>query len=108
VITVDDDIVLDLLESMDSKMEDLKNDNEMIRKDIEYLKSNPVQSGETSSVICTCDAEKIWKNITLTFIKDQEKAFESYKDTVKTDLNEIRMMVKKLENVIIELRKQSD
>jgi peptidoglycan hydrolase CwlO-like protein len=108
VIIVDDDIVLGLLEEMDSEINELKSDNKSMRKEIDDLKSNPVQSVESQAVECTCDEQEKWRRITLMFIEDQETALNDHKDAVKSDINRIEAQVSKLEGSITDMRKQID
>ena len=103
---MDDDIVLGLLEEMDSKIEELENDNMSMRKEIDDLKSNPVQSVESQTVGCTCPEQEKWRRITLMFIEDQETALNDHKDAVKSDINRIEAQVSKLEGSITDMRKQ--
>ena len=103
---MDDDVVLGLLEEMDSKIDELKSDNKSMRKEIDDLKSNPVQSVESQAIECTCAEQEKWRGITLMFIDDQEKALKDHKDAVKSDINGIRSDVKKLEGSIVDMRKQ--
>jgi peptidoglycan hydrolase CwlO-like protein len=103
---MDDDVVLGLLEDMDSKIDELKSDNKSMIKEIDDLKSNPVQSVESQTVECTCAEQEKWRGITLMFIDDQEKAFEDFKDTVKSNVNRILAHVNKLEDNIVDMRKE--
>lgn len=103
---MDDDAVLRLFKSMDSKIEELKNDNKSMRNEIKALKSNPAQYGESQTVGCTCDEQEKWRRITLMFIDDQEKALNDHKDSMKSDINQIQAHLNRLENNITELRKQ--
>jgi len=106
VITVDDDVVLELFETMDAKIDSIETDNKALKTEIELLKSNPHNAEIPQAVECTCEPERIWKDITLTFIKDQEKAFDEYKHDMKNDLNQMQTRINKLQDGIGELRKQ--
>jgi len=103
---MDVDVVLGLLEEMDSKIDELKSDNKSMRKEIDDLKSNPVQSVESQTVECTCAEQEKWRRITLMFIDDQEKALKDHKDAVKSDINRIEAHVNKLEDNIVDMRKE--
>ena len=105
---MDDDVVLGLLEEMDSKIDELKSDNKSMRKEIDDLKSNPVQSLESQTVECTCAEQEKWRGITLMFIDDQEEALKDHKDAVKNDINRIQAQVIKLEGSITDMRIQID
>ena len=104
---MDDDIVLGLLEEMDSDINELKNENKSMRKEIDDLKYNPVQSVESQAVECTCAEQEKWRKITLMFIDDQEKALKDHKDAVKSDINRMQAQVSKLEGSITDMRKQA-
>ena len=103
---MDDDVVLGLLEEMDSEINELKNDNKSMRKEIDDLKSNPVQPVESQAVECTCAEQEKWRGITLMFIDDQEKALKDHKDAVKSNVNRILAHVNKLEDNIVDMRKE--
>ena len=105
---MDDDVVLGLLEDMDSKIDELKSDNKSMRKEIDDLKSNPIQSVESQAVECTCAEQEKWRKITLMFIEDQETALNDHKDAVKSDINQMQAQVSKLEVSITDMRKQID
>jgi len=103
---MDDALVLEIINGMDEKIDSIQTDNEMLKKDVEYLKANSNQYVETHAVECTCDPEKKWRSITLTFIEDQEKAFKDFKEIMETDVYNIRRDIKKVEENILEVRKQ--
>lgn len=105
---MDDDVVLGLLEEMDSEINELKNDNKSMRKEIDDLKSNPVQPVESQAVECTCAEQEKWRKVTNVFFEMEEKALKDHKDTVENDINSIQAQVNRIEDSILDIRKQID
>lgn len=103
---MDDDVVLGLLEEMDSKIDELKSDNKSMRKEIDDLKSNPAQSGESPPVGCTSNADEKWRKVTNVFFDEQEKALKDHKEAVTSDINSIQAQVSRLEDNIVDMRKK--
>ena len=103
---MDDDVVLGLLEEMDSKIDELKSDNKSMRKEIDDLKSNPVQPVESQAVECTSNADEKWRKVTNVFFDEQEKALKDHKEAVTSDINSIQAQVSRLEDNIVDMRKK--
>jgi len=103
---MDELAVLQIIDAMDLKIDDIQRDNELLKNEVDDLKANLSSPKISQAVNCTCDSEQKWRSITLTFIEDQEKAFNKFKDSMETKIYAVREDMKQVNDNILNLRKQ--